>query len=120
MKHRLKSVSLLWLCFHGRFSFQFAPAHNGSVNGRSDRLDHHVIHHLAVTEALEKQPPEQAPALFALEQERKTGGAPVNGEKQRVIKKHLPQVRERKCRWLLQTIEQSRKQRVDQNQIHDR
>ncbi len=48
----------LRLRFHGRFSLQLAPANHSAVNGRRHRLDHDVVHHLAIAEALQEQPPE--------------------------------------------------------------
>src|SRR6185503_16186855 len=72
-----------------RLSFQLAPANHGAVDRRCHRLDHHVVHHLAIAEALQEQPPEQTPALFAFQQESKTRSAPIDSQKQCVIKKHL-------------------------------
>src|SRR5689334_9765670 len=82
--------------FHSRLSLQLAPADDRAARGGRDRFHHYVVHHLAVTESLQEKPPQQAPALFALEQKREGGGDPVNCQKQRVIEQDLAQIRERK------------------------
>src|ERR1700730_2719015 len=61
------------LYFDRRFSFQLTPAHDGATHGGGHRLDHYVVHHLAIAEALQEQPPQQTPALFTLKRESKTG-----------------------------------------------
>src|SRR5437867_750764 len=92
--HSSLRPAILLLRLHRGFSLQLAPANHRAGDRRGDRLKHHVVHHLAIAEALQEEPPEQAPALFALEQKSETGRAPVNREKQRVVKEHLPQVSE--------------------------
>src|SRR5260370_4025659 len=111
---------MLWLRSDRRFAFQLAPAHYGAANCGGDGLDHDVVHHLAIAEALQEQPPKQTPALFAFEYKGEARGAPIHGQKQRVVKEHLLKIRESNPRRLLGPVERIRDQRIDQHQIHDR
>src|SRR5258706_8644314 len=108
------------LHFDGGFSLQFAPTHHGAAYRSGDGLHHYVIHYLAIAEALEEEPPKQTPAFFALQHESKTGRAPIDGQKQGVVKKYLSQIGKRVADRLLQAIKQTRQQRIDEDQIHHR
>ena len=55
------------------------------------------------------QPPQQTPVFVTLQDEREACGAPINGQKQRVVEEHLPQICERVTGRLLQTLQACRK-----------
>src|SRR2546422_3167631 len=122
-KYQVQSTKLVWVlgpCFYSRFSFELAPADNGAAYRVRDRFDHDVVHHLAIAEPLQENPPEQAPALILFQNESKTCCQPINGKKQRVIEKYLVQVGHRIPGGLLQPIQARGKECVDQHQIHHR
>src|SRR5260370_5269326 len=91
---------MLWLCSDRRFAFQLAPAHHGAANCGGDGLDHDVVHHLAIAEALQEQPPKQTPALFAFEHKGEARGAPIHRSEEHTseLQSHLNLV----CRLLLE------------------
>src|SRR6187399_2344039 len=80
------------ICRDGRLAFELAPTDEGSAYRGDDRLDHDPIHHLPVTEALDKEPAEQSLLLAFFHQERGKGPKPIDRQEQSVIEKHLIKV----------------------------
>src|ERR1700761_2625310 len=73
----------------GALALELAPGDRRSAQRGEDRADHDVIHDLAIAEALQHQPPEQAPLLALLHHEADHGGEQVDHHEDAVIDRDL-------------------------------
>src|SRR5262249_29416182 len=104
----------------GRLPLELAPSYNSSANGSGHRPDHDVVHHLPVTEPLQKQPPEQLPPLSLFKRKRECCGHPIYRQEECIIEEHLLQIPERVLVRMRHPVKNRREYRPDQSQVHDR
>src|SRR6185436_9267860 len=74
------------------FAFEFAPAHDSATYSGKDGFDHLPLHHLAVTEALDQQPPQKLFLLSSLHHKSQERTEPIDSKKQRIVENDLVQI----------------------------
>ena len=77
---------------HGSLSLKISPAYERAFERGECCLDGHVVHQLAIKEALPEQPDQQPPAFLAFKGEGEDGGQVIDGNEKSIVKKHTPQV----------------------------
>ena len=86
----------LLIRLHGSLSLKISPAYKRAFERGECCLDGHVVHQLAIEEALPEQPDQQPPAFLAFEGEGEgegeDGGQVIDGDEKSIVKKHTPQV----------------------------